>query len=276
MNRRAMWAIAAKDLRAITSNVQVWLPMVILPAIMAVVLPAAFVLTTGRVGLGNVGNLDSITKLVANLPPGFRANLARFDSLTLQAIYLTVNYLFAPFFLLIPLMTSSVVAANSFVGEKERRTLESLLFAPVDITALFVGKVLSALIPAMVLTVASAVAYGVVVNLAAYPLFHQLIFPEPSWLVLIFWLVPVISLFAIFFNVVISAKVKGFQEANQFGALLVMPVLGLLFGQSAGVLMLDSLAMFGIGALICLLDLWFLRWLPRHFDRNKLFESQVA
>jgi ABC-type Na+ efflux pump permease subunit len=241
-----------------------------------VVLPAAFVLTTGRVGLGSASNLDTITKLLVNLPPGLREKLGRFDSLNLKAIYLTVNYLFAPFFLLIPLMASSVVAANSFVGEKERQTLESLLFAPVDITALFVGKVLSAFIPAIVLTVGIAVVYGVVVNLAAYPLFHQLIFPEPNWFVLIFWLVPVISLFAIFFNVVISAKVKGFQEANQFGAFLVMPVLALLFGQVTGALMLDSLTLFGIGALICLLDVWFLRSLPRHFDRNKLFESQVA
>ena len=45
-------------------------------------------------------------------------------------------------------MISSVVAASSFVGEKERKTLESLLYTPIDIASLFWGKLLSAFIPA--------------------------------------------------------------------------------------------------------------------------------
>ena len=40
------------------------------------------------------------------------------------------GYLLAPLFLIVPLMVSAVLAADAFAGEKERRTLESLLHLP--------------------------------------------------------------------------------------------------------------------------------------------------
>ena len=41
------------------------------------------------------------------------------------------GYLLAPLFLIVPLMVSAVLAADAFAGEKERRTMESLLHLPV-------------------------------------------------------------------------------------------------------------------------------------------------
>ena len=40
------------------------------------------------------------------------------------------GYLLAPLFLIVPLMVSAVLAADAFAGEKERKTLESLLHLP--------------------------------------------------------------------------------------------------------------------------------------------------
>ena len=39
-------------------------------------------------------------------------------------------YLFAPMYLIVPMMVSAVIAADSFVGERERKTLEALLHTP--------------------------------------------------------------------------------------------------------------------------------------------------
>ena len=42
-------------------------------------------------------------------------------------IYIMALYFFAPFFLIIPQMASSVIVSDSFAGEKERKTIEAPL-----------------------------------------------------------------------------------------------------------------------------------------------------
>ena len=44
---------------------------------------------------------------------------------------LILNYILPVFFLMIPIMTASIMAASSFVGEKEKHTLETLLYCPL-------------------------------------------------------------------------------------------------------------------------------------------------
>ena len=46
---------------------------------------------------------------------------------------LVLNKIMPAFFLLIPVMASSVMAASSFVGEKEKHTLETLLYSPLSL-----------------------------------------------------------------------------------------------------------------------------------------------
>lgn len=81
-----------------------------------------------------------------------------------QLVYLFVNYMMASLFLLIPVITASAIAANSLVGEKERKTLESLLFALITVKELFVSKVLSSFIPAFGVSFISFILSGVIIN----------------------------------------------------------------------------------------------------------------
>jgi ABC-2 type transport system permease protein len=276
-NYKALWTVAVKDMKAIGSVMQVWLPMLILPILFTVVLPGVLILGARFSGLQGMGNFDQMMGALQNLPAGTLrdAILAWKDPLQ-QFVYFGVNYFFAPFFLMIPLMAASVISANSFAGEKEQQTLESLLFAPIDIVSLFVGKLLASFIPAMLLTLLCSVLYGVVVNLTAFPLFHKAIFPAANWLFLIFWVTPFLSLFATFVNVLVSAKVKGFQEAYQLSGLVILPVLALLFSQLAGILFLDSMVLFIIGAILLITDLILIQTMGRYLNRNQLFESQVG
>ncbi len=280
MNKQALWAIATKDMRAIRNSIQVWLPMLILPLVMCVVLPSGLILGVryyGLEGMGNLGDLKSLGKMLENLPAGSLGRaLTALDSPEQQVLYLLVNYFFVPLFLLIPLMLSSTITANSFAAEKERKTLESLLFSPIDIPTLFVGKVLSAFIPAMAISLFCFLVYGVVVNTMVYPLFGKFIFPTTNWIVLILWTIPSIALFAVFINVIVSAKVKGFQEAYQMGGLVVLPLLALILSQAIGALVVDAWLLWWGGMVILAVDLALLRFIRRHFYRDKLFESQVS
>lgn len=276
MKRRAVRAIVKKDIMAVSGNIQIWLPMLLIPIIFSLILPGVLVIPAHFYDLRAVGNIEPLLKVFDRLPPGdLREAILSLETLNQKVIYFIVNYFFAPFFLLIPLMVASVIGANSFAGEKERKTMESLLFAPIKVESLFWAKILSAFLPAVALSLLCSLLYGTVVNIAAYPLFGEVIFPQKNWLVLIFWVAPALSLGAVFLNVFISAKVKGFQEAYQLGGLVILPILALLIGQLTGALLLSATFLWCLGAGLWLIDLILIKKVGGYFNRNKLFESQV-
>lgn len=263
-------AIAWKDMRAIGANIQVWLPMVLLPVIFGGVMPAVLLgvlRTKGVEAFGDVSFVDMLPPQLAGLAVG--------TTIEQQVGYFVLNYMFAPFFLLIPLMASSVISADSFAGEKERGTLESLLFSPVDVRTMLVGKALAAFLPAIALSGGTLAITAVVANGVGWPLFGQLFFPTISWLPLMFLVIPALSLAAILVNVFVSAKVATFQAAYQIGGVVVLPILALVFGQVSGLLLFDTGIIFALGIVLVLVDAALLAVLRGRLDRSRLFESQI-
>ena len=55
--------------------------------------------------------------------------------------YTMINMMAPMFFLMIPLMSATVTASSSFVGEKERSTIETLLLTPMTVRQIFRAKV---------------------------------------------------------------------------------------------------------------------------------------
>lgn len=276
MNSRIVWAIARKDLRAITSNTQVWAPMLIVPLLLGLVIPTGLVLVLSLFGIEGSGDMADMLKWLEWLPPSALTNtLAAMPDLSQRVAYLAANYMLAPFFLMIPLMAASSVAADSFAGEKERGTLESLLFAPIDMGSFFAGKVAAAFVPAVGLSVATFLVCTVTVNLAGWKLFGGLFFPSLNWVPLMLLVVPAVSLAAIFVNVFISARSATFQAAYQTGGMLVLPAVLLLVGQASGLLLLDTSVLVIAGLGLFGLDLILLRLILRRMNRNQLFESQI-
>ncbi|MBW7940585.1 MAG: ABC transporter permease, partial [Candidatus Omnitrophica bacterium] len=259
----------------ISANIQVWLPMLIVPLILSVALPAGGVLAISLFGLKGREAAD-LQEWLKMLPPEVLAPIqARWGTLEQQVVFLMVNFML-PLFLLIPVMTSMTIAADSFAGEKERGTLEGLLFAPIDLLSLFSGKVLAALLPASVLSLISFTLSAVAINLAGWPIFRGAIFfPNVNWLPLMLLVIPTISLASVLVVVFISARVSSFQAAYQTGGLFALPVIGLLVGQATGLLILNAWVSTLVGILLLLLDLGLLRLAVRGLDRRRLFETQI-
>jgi ABC-2 type transport system permease protein len=184
-------------------------------------------------------------------------------------IYMTA-FLLAPLFLIMPLMFSSVVGADSFVGERERKTMEALLYSPATDVELFLGKVLAAVIPAIGLSWLTYLVYIVVVNVSSYRLFERIWFPLPAWWPLMFWLTPAFAVLGISATVLISSRVKTFMEAYQLSGSLVVLVLGLVVGQLSGVLFLGVGMVMLIGTLIWIVDVILIRIGIRGFKRSML------
>ena len=179
-------------------------------------------------------------------------------------------FMLAPLFLIMPLIFSSVVGADSFVGERERKTLEALLYSPTTDMELFLGKILASVIPAISLSWLTYLVYIVVVNAASYDLFDRIWFPLPTWWPMMFWLTPAFAVLGVSTTVLISSRVKTFMEAYQLTGSLVVLVLALMIGQITGVLYLGVGTVMLVGTLIWIIDAILIRLSLRSFKRSAL------
>lgn len=270
MNWRSIWAIAYKDLKEVKQNKAAWGPAIALPLIFAIIMPILFSFLPQFIPVEDMQReLGDVEDLLKNLPPTIQLI---FDGLELEqmfVLYMTA-FLLAPLFLIMPLMFSSVVGADSFVGERERKTMEALLYTPTSDVELFLGKVLAAVIPAIALSWLTYFVYIIVVNVASFGLFNRIWFPLPSWWPMMFWLTPAFALLGISATVMISSRVKTFMEAYQLSASLVVLVLALVVGQLTGVMVLGVGTVMLIGTLIWIVDAVLIFLSVRNFKRSTL------
>jgi ABC-2 type transport system permease protein len=160
------------------------------------------------------------------------------------------GYLLAPLFLIVPLMVSAVVAADAFAGEKERRTMESLLHLPVRDRDLYVGKLMTAFVPAVAVSWIGFVAFCIVSNAVAWPVMHRFFVPTRLWLLMIFWVAPAVAALGLGVMVRVSARARTAQEANQLGGAVILPLIFLALGQSTGLLFVRAETSIVVGAVM--------------------------
>ncbi|WP_297428052.1 ABC transporter permease subunit [Clostridium sp.] len=260
MNRSEK-ALIFKDINEITSSKRVILPMTIVPIILIVIMPLALF-----IGANFVGNDSSMMTKIAPLIKKLSFEYAPAQLL----IKVMVNYMFPSYFLIIPIMCSGVIGASSFVGEKEHKTLESLLYTPISMEQLLRAKILGVFLPSYMVTLISFVVFGIICNIGGFMYFGELIFPNIEWLIIILWISPAINLLSLIFTVMVSAKSETFQEAQQVSGLLVLPVILVLIGQMTGVLLLSNFVMFIAGGILLILDYILIKRISSKFIPEKL------
>ena len=265
MNRTAVGTIARRDLTVVARSRAVSLPILILPILFFVIAPAALILGAGLIG----DDLTEFEELVALMPEALRRDIAGLPP-SAQVIVWGLEYLFATFFLIVPLMTSAVIAADSFAGEKERMTLEALLYTPTTDLELFTGKVLAPWLAAVAVSTIGYAVFVTVVSLFGAGMVGRPIALTPRWLLFVLVLAPGVAVLAVGALVQVSARVRGFQEAYQLGGLVILPLIILLLGQLTGVLYLDEVAVVVLAALVWLVAGGTLAVGYRSFRRERL------
>ena len=139
-----------------------------------------------------------------------------------QLIVLVNGYLLAPLFLIVPLMVSAVLAADAFAGEKERKTLESLLHLPIADRDLFFAKLLTAFLPAIAV---SWVGFALLLHrverggVAGAP---PRLRADAPLAVMILWVAPAVAALGLAVMVRVSARARTSQEANQLGGAVIL------------------------------------------------------
>lgn len=262
MNKRQL-ALIKKDIRSITSNKQAFMVILIVPLALTIVLPSILVI---------------VTALVPDSASDFQALL---DMLPITAqegdqvqiiLGLVLNKIMPVFFLLIPIMASSVMAASSFVGEKEKNTLETLLYSPLSLKQLFQAKILAGFSVGMIVSFISFVAMMIVLQIEMLILTGAVILPDISWLIIMLLIAPSISLVSIGITVRGSAKSQTMEEAQQRAVFLVFPIIGLVVGQFTGIILVNSWLLLGIGMVLALIAALIIKNIVGKFNYEKLLK----
>ncbi len=135
-----------------------------------------------------------------------------------------------PFLLLIvgffPISVSLVIALESFVGEKERRSIEPLLSSPLTDGQIYLGKLLASLVPPLLTSYLGIGVYliGVYTQVGWRP--------PPLLLSQVLLLTMVQALVMVSGAVVISSQATSVRSANLLASFIIIPMALLIQGEA--------------------------------------------
>ncbi|MFW5772615.1 MAG: stage II sporulation protein M [Phototrophicaceae bacterium] len=137
-----------------------------------------------------------------------------------------------PFLLMVvgffPISISLVIALETFVGEKERRSLEPLLSTPLTNTELYIGKTLAAMIPPLVSSYGGMAVY--IISLLVTDVAWR---PAPMLVFQIVLLTTVQALVMVTGAVVVSSQTTSTRAANLLASFIIIPMALIVQGESA-------------------------------------------
>ena len=125
-----------------------------------------------------------------------------------------------------PLSFTLVVALESFVGEKERGTIEPLLSSPMEDKHMYLGKLLVGITTPLVF---SFVSIGIYLALVAR---RDVTFPSAYMLALILLLTFAHAVLMVSSAIVISVQATTIRAANLLASFVVVPIAFLLQGET--------------------------------------------
>lgn len=135
-----------------------------------------------------------------------------------------------PFLLMIvgffPISVSLVIALESFVGEKERRSIEPLLCSPLSDVQLYFGKLLAAMTPPVIASYLGITVYlvGLLIQVGWKP--------EAVLLTQILVLTTVQAIVMVSGAVVVSSQTTSVRAANLLASFIIIPMAFLIQGEA--------------------------------------------
>jgi len=135
-----------------------------------------------------------------------------------------------PFLLMVvgffPISVSLVIALESFVGEKERKSIEPLLSSPLSDVQLYLGKLMAVMFPPLIASYLAISVYLIGV-------YRQVGWvPDTTLLIQVVALATVQSLVMVSGAVVISSQTTSTRAANLLASFIIIPMALLLVGES--------------------------------------------
>jgi ABC-2 type transport system permease protein len=187
----------------------------------------------------------------------------------MECLQLYMMSLFVLMFMILPVMVPVTIAAYSIVGEKTTRSLEPLLATPITTLELLLGKMLAAIIPAVVVTWFSYLLFMTGVwFMTSTAVFQALL--APMWLVAILIVGPLLAIFAVSVAIMVSSRVNDPRVAEQLSGAVIIPIILLLVGQSVGFLLLSPTLVLVAAIVVAVLDVGLVYLAIQTFERENI------
>ena len=178
-----------------------------------------------------------------------------------------------PFLLMVvgffPISFSLVIALETFVGEKERNSLEPLLATPLSDAELYLGKTLAAMIPPVL-----AAYLGIALYLVGLYIFEGWL-PEPTLLALILLLTTAEGLVMVSGAVVISSQTTSVRAANLLASFIIVPMAFLMQAEALIMFWANYTVLWWIVLLLLVVDAVLIRMGIHLFNREFLLGREI-
>ena len=260
-------AIIKKDILSITANKRMLTVLIIIPLVMTVVLPIVFILIVLLLPVDSPDMLQLIQLLESSYPETLNLNN---DNIQYMLVNMILNNVIPIFFILVPVMASSVMASGSFVGEKEKSTLETLLYCPLSLKKIFNAKITASFLLSMAVSVFSFIVMMSVTETLFFVMTKTIIMPNINWIIILLFVSPAAAIISINLIVRNSAKAQSSEEAQQSSLFLVLPVMLLVVGQFTGLMMISVKLFLLIAAVLAVIAVLTFRGSFRKFNYEVL------
>jgi len=254
-----IWVIMRKEWSEVFRNRLVLFSVAFLPLLLTA-LPLGILYGMGRSSdLGAIGASD--------MPPGFARTCGGLTGGECAAYFLVSQFLLL--FMLMPLAIPVTIASYSIVGEKTTRTLEPLLATPISTWQLLAGKGGAAVTPAIVVTWLCFAAFTLGARLMAAPAVAART-SDPMWLLAVFVVGPLLALAATGVAVMVSSRTSDPRVAEQVSMMVMLPLMAVLLGQVAGLILPDAQLVAWIALGLAVVDVGLLGFAVALFQRETI------
>src|SRR4051812_6739226 len=105
-------------------------------------------------------------------------------------------------FEMLPIVVPLTIASYSIIGEKQSRSLETLLATPIRTWELLVGKAFAAALPGVAATWYSFAVFVFAAKFTVTPVIYRDLILSPTWLITITLLTPIFTMFAVCLGII--------------------------------------------------------------------------
>jgi uncharacterized membrane protein SpoIIM required for sporulation/ABC-type transport system involved in multi-copper enzyme maturation permease subunit len=168
-----------------------------------------------------------------------------------------------------PISASLVIALESFVGEKERGSIEPLFNTPLSDWQIYIGKMVSSIVPSLFASFIGMLVYylGLIIN--------HVTLPETRLIILIVVMTIIQAVVMVAGAVVVSSQATSVRAANLLASFIIIPMALLIQGESIVMFWGNYSTLWWLLLGLIVLAVLLLRIGLAHFSREELLGREI-
>jgi len=168
-----------------------------------------------------------------------------------------------------PISVSLVIALESFVGEKERGSIEPLLNTPLIDWQIYIGKLISSIVPPLIASFTGMAVYCLGL------IFNNVPLPEFQLVIQIVILTIIQAIVMVTGAVVVSSQATSVKAANLLASFIIIPMALLIQGESIVMFWGNFATLWWVVFGLVVLAVLLLRIGLAHFSREELLGREI-